>query len=610
MTPAEEHRAACERQFPLVGRIVFHQQDIGRETIVDEMHRAEASDDLDDLLDFEVEEGLEDLAGHGIREPAPGTFVSDASPALSVSDDEETDWEIDLAPADVTGEGIGLVASVAPDPSAERDFLKVTRGLRSTKRAVVYTGTRLSIDSDACLAWVVDVLAKGWFSADDLGALVALCEGNGEPGDLRTNVRLNVESAGLDFIDHADEPAAELWDARTDISPDDLAESVEAVLTRAVRLPGTERFAMEKSYDLQLVKPMIQAKQDLQLSTLASDAAVDILLAAVEGIRDGSTDPATVSLTSIYPARRGHADTQRFLAAAEELKLWRARGRRMEGKGRREALAALKALQLSLPFHKTTVKLLKRTQASAGEAERLERLVVNYEQAAQRLVVAHIPYARRFAARRVEDGEDPEDVFQVTFAGLPRAVRRFDPERGIRFASYSNFWMNQALSRWRATEGSLIRVAVHHHPDLGKLDRAIDKMYVTSVETVPDSALAAELRWTAEKVRQLRGIPRVAVYPENMEGWDELFSEPECVDALERAEIIRAVAGVLRTLTPREEAVIKRRLGIGSDAEMTLQEVGQVFGVTRERIRQIETKAIRKLRQPGRCSKLRHFFGN
>ncbi|OYX70678.1 MAG: RNA polymerase subunit sigma-70 [Rhizobiales bacterium 32-66-11] len=506
----------------------------------------DSSDDLDDLLSFEPEEEPEGFFGQSASDTASGTFVKLLSPAYAVSNHADGGWELDLSPVPITGEGIGSGATVTADHNAEHDFLKVrNRGRRSVKRTVVRTSTRLSIDPEICKTWAEEALAKGWFSVDDLDTLVAMCEGNGDSEELRINLQRSIEAAGLDLIDQASGDDIGLWDARSNISPDELAEAIEAALTRATRLPGTQHFVMDKSNELQLLEPMVRAKQELQLRILACEAAVETILDVLDRIRDGSRDPGLVSLRPIIPARSDYAETKKFFAAAEDLRSWHKNDRVMDGKRRREALAALDALDLSLVFQKQLIGSLEREQVSVEEAARLDALIYDFEATIESLIRAHLPYVRRFSARNVEGDEDPEDVFQMK--------------------------------------------------------------KVKAGGAVSDDDLAVELRWCTLKVRQFRGMPREAEYPESIEDWDDLLPEQENANTLDQTETKRIVTDALAELKrydelkgKRYEAVIRMRFGIGGGDEMTLEEIGQVFGLTREGIRQIEVKALKKLRSPNR----------
>jgi RNA polymerase primary sigma factor len=311
----------------------------------------------------------------------------------------------------------------------------------------------------------------------------------------------------------------------------------------------------------------------------------------------------------IIPARPDHTETAEVFSAVEALNSWWGNGRVMDGKRRREALAALEALDFSLPFYKELVRSVEEADASGELTSRLDTQIYAFEGSTDALIHVHLPYARRFAARNVEQGEDPEDVFQVAFMGLQRSTRRFDPERGARFVTYCTFWMKQALTRWRADEGSAIRVPVHRHGYLIKLDQAIDMLDVRADGSVSDRDLASELGWTPDEVRQFRQIPRQTEYPDETDAWDEVLPISDEENFFEQEETRKIISDALDELPERQADVIRKRFGIGQDQEMTLEEIGQLYGVTRERIRQIEATGLNQLSHPGRKRRLQTLLG-
>lgn len=577
--------------------------------VTQETEPVNRTDNLDDLLTFESEAEPEEFFDQNAGDTASGTFVALLSSSPVVSDNEDGDWDLDLSAAPIAGEGIGSTAAVTADHGLENDFLKIrNRGRQSIKRAVVQTGTQMSIDLKLCSSWADEVLIKGWCSLDDIDRLVADCEGNGDFEELHVNLQRNLEVAGFD-LDHTTEHDAALWAAGSDTTSEDLADAIEAALTRRTRFPGTHRFLMGKSDEVQLLEPMIRAKQELQLGILGSETAVQTILDVIDGICDGSRNSGSVSLRTIIPARPGHAETSEVMAAADTLRSWHTSGRVMDGKRRREALAALEALDLSLAFHKELVCILKQLPACKAEGSQLEAELLLSETATDQLIREHLPYVRRFASRNVEEGEEPEDVFQVAFMGLERSTRRFDPERGYRFLIYATYWMRQAITRWRSDEGAVIRIPVHRNEKITKLDRALERLDIRVGGAVSDLELAEELEWTIDEVRQFRSIPREAQYPESLDDWDDLLPEPSKVDVFDQAETESIVTEALADLPERQADVIRMRFGIGRDSEMTLEEIGQIYGVTRERIRQIEAKGLDRLSHPGRMRRLQELLG-
>ncbi len=566
--------------------------------------------EVDDLFSFESEVEPEEFFARSDTVSVSGSFVVIASSESAAGDDKSIDWDLDLSAAKIVGDGIGTNVAETAEHGKENDFLKVrNRGRKSVKRAVLQTGTRMSIDPEICITWAYEIVIKGWCSFDDVDRLVAHCEGNGNFEELRINLQRNLEAAGFDLIDQSNEHAALRWDVRSDISSRDLAEAIEAAFTRETRLPGTQKFNMEKAHEQQLLGPIARAKQELQMGILSSDVAVRTILDAFNSVRNGSLEPDSISLRTIIPSRLSHTETAEVMAALQALEYWQVNGRGMDGKRRREALDALDALDISLAYHKDLVRFLKQDEESIEHSKHLGRLISAYDAATARLVREHLPFARRFAARNVLDGEDPEDVFQVVFTGLQRSTRRFDAERGDRFVIYCTFWMQQALTRWRADEGAAVRVPAHRYHNLAMLDRLLDKLDVRADSVVSDTVLAAELGWATEQVREFRRIPRNAEYPESIQDWDELIPPPEYEVVFDNAETARIVMDALAELSSREAAVIKMRFGIGFDEEMTLEEIGKYYDLTRERIRQIETKALQRLSLPASKARLKELMG-
>ena len=627
---AEGHLLAAQLLFSLVGR---SQVDTQRQPLADvpqgdvkveeeqqaapsptsepaPLQPTEDQIELDDLLIFEPEEDPERFFDRSAGELASGTFVALVTNSPTDSTETHVDWEVDLSPVQIEGDGIGSEAAIIFDLGEDHDFLKVrNRGRRSAKRAVVPTGTRLSIDPDICLIWAAEILEKGWFTFDDIDTLISFCEGNGELDELRFKLLRTLEAAGLQSFDGADECGDVLWDIRSNVSADDLAEALEAALSRATRLPGTRRFNMDKSHEAQLLGPVVRAKQELQLGILACAPAVETILSTIDKLFDGSVEPGFVTMRTIVPSQRDHPETAAFFKAGQTVRKWNSTGRVMDGRRRREALEGLEALDLSLMFHKALVESLAEHEPYLDAPLRLDGLISVYEMAIDRLILKHLPYARRFAARNVEDGEDPEDVFQVAFMGLQRSSRRFDPERGHRFVVYSTFWMKQAVTRWRADEGAIIRIPVHRHEKLADLNQAVERLDARHGRSPTEAELVTELGWDEEDVEGFMGIPRYCSDLDGFEEWEGAISKPEQEDALLQTETARIVSEVLAELPERQAGVIRMRFGIGRDDEMTLDEIGQTYGVTRERIRQIEAKGLRRLSHPGRKHRMQDLLG-
>ncbi|MDD2868653.1 sigma-70 family RNA polymerase sigma factor [Neomegalonema sp.] len=577
---------------------------------------------LEDPFGFAPEEAPADFLRRSLAAraaPASGGPEPPPPPPFRAEDPEEVDWEMDEAPARISGEGIlsGPTAPPSPDPGGAHDFLKTRgRGRRSVRRVVLRSGTRLSIDPALCRTWAEEILGKGWFDEDDLETLISACAGDGAFPELRAHLARILETAGIEARESLwEEPP--LWEPCGLIEVEELAEALAAGLTRDVRPPGaTRRFHMDRAEEARILDPAIRARQELELELLGCAPALDLILERAGQVLRGAADPAAMTLRSVLHARPDHPETARFAEAAETLEIWRAEGRVMDGRRRRTALAALDALDLSTAFHREATEVLAE-RGAGPEARRLEEAAARFDAATERMALAHLPYARRFSSRSVREGEDPEDVFQAAFIGLQRATRRFDPAGGRRFVVFAAIWMHQTIGRWRAEEGAEIRLPVHRGERLRLLDQAISRLDLNHDRTLTDAALAAALEWSAEEVALLRRIPRLAFSPESAGDWDEIPPQagtgaPEAAEeenSVERTETTRIVAELLEELPERDAEVIRMRFGFGGEAEMTLEEIGQLYGLTRERIRQIEARALRHLAHPGRRKRLAASLG-
>lgn len=552
-----------------------------------------------DLIDFD---GIEEPAEYFARQSndtASATFTAifPRSGMRTGGSEDNEDWELPASLATVNVAGLSRSeASRSPGIDDAADFSHSSARRRSRQPRKL-RNTSLALSEDVAHAFVVEALAIGTVTDQAIRDLVGACRGNPHRKDIEGNLRKVLTAAGIPVIQDAQDfrplpdVALDLIDATV------LSEAIVAACTRNTVVPGSAPFTLDRISEERILREIANARRDLLNGILDTHGVLGEVVRRGELVLAGELAPD--DFTDLGIDVDADSDVEEFRGNIEILHNAVEQGIENGGRFRRNAIQALEDLEIR---QDCLVELAASQGETAGET--IRGLMSVCDRATEKLVLSHLSFMRRETAKIVKDDEDAEELFQEAYFGLRRASERFDPERGVRFYLYALLWIRQRIGRWRADQGSLIRVPVHRMQLHDKVKAHAEEFEYAHSRSPTEMEVATSAGIEVAIIRMLDfalsdPIPFHRVessIASRAEGPDEVVTHNQIASILSQE---------LNQLSEREEAIIRMRVGIGRDNDMTLEEIGKVFGVTRERIRQIESKALQKLSHPSRRRALR-----
>ena len=394
-------------------------------------------------------------------------------------------------------------------------------------------------------------------------------------------------------------------------------ERIASVSAAKAKTTEDPKKSKTKNEDAALAGGMSLEDEKIDSSLSDDDLLEGIPEEELKAAEDAEVNLPKVS-TRASKVRRRSADTSVTMLTGDPVRMY------LKEIGKVPLLTAAEEIDLAMKIEAGVAATaeLEKAEEEGVELERRERRrLTRVEQvgidAKQQLIEANLRLVVSIAKRYVGRGMQFLDLIQEGNLGLIKAVEKFDHTKGFKFSTYATWWIRQAITRAIADQARTIRIPVHMVETINKVKKVSSQLLHEYGHDPSAEEIAERLDMPVDKVREIMRVAQEPVSLETPIGEEEDShlgdfipddDAPVPAEAASQTLLKEQLADVLKTLTPREEKVLRLRFGLEDGRPRTLEEVGKEFNVTRERIRQIEAKALRKLRHPSRSKKLRDFL--